>query len=116
MEFSFQKEYPLEERIKLCQKLKEEYSGKIPIILEKDKNSKVDEIKKKKFLESEKFTLNEFLLRIKSKVTLPMYESLFFHIKGKTLESSKTLGEIYKLYKDSDGFLYIVYSSELVFG
>ena len=45
-------------------------------------------------------------------------EALFLSAKGKyNLIGEKSMGEIYKLYKDKDdGFLYVMYSSFVVFG
>ena len=44
--------------------------------------------------------------------------AIFLAAKGKyNLVGEKTMGEIYKLYKDKeDGFVYIMYSSVLVYG
>ena len=45
-------------------------------------------------------------------------QALFLSAKGKyNITGEKTMGEIYEIFKDKeDGFLYIMYSTELVFG
>ena len=55
---------------------------------------------------------------IKKLLKLPEEEALFLSAKGKyNITGEKTIEEIYKTYKDKqDGFLYIMYSSELVYG
>ena len=44
-------------------------------------------------------------------------EALYLSVKAKyNLTSEKVLGDIYELYKDNDGFLYIMYSSQVIMG
>ena len=49
---------------------------------------------------------------------LPQEEALFLAAKGKyNLVGERSIDEIYNTYKDKeDGFLYIMYSSVLVYG
>ena len=44
-------------------------------------------------------------------------DALFFLVNGKkSLTGTDTMLEIYKKYKDEDGFLYIAYAAEEVWG
>ena len=44
-------------------------------------------------------------------------EALFLLANGKvTLPQNETIGTIYKKYKDKDGFLYIAYAAEEIWG
>ena len=48
---------------------------------------------------------------------IPKEEGLFLSAKGKySLSGQKIIGDIYNTYKDEDGFLYIMYTTELIFG
>ena len=55
---------------------------------------------------------------IRGLIELSEYEAIFFVARGKyTISGDKTMGQIYNIYKDKeDGFLYITYSSELIYG
>ena len=51
-------------------------------------------------------------------MTIQEGDGLFFTAKGKyTLLGTKSIGQVYKDFKDKgDGFLYIAYTTELVYG
>ena len=119
MENKFKKENPdKQKRKELVDSLIRNNPGKIPVILEKEASSELPSIKKTRYLFPENFTINEFLLQIKKTLEIPEETALFLAAKGKyNLIGEKTMGEIYKLYKDKeDGFVYIMYSSVLVYG
>ena len=119
MENKFKKENPdKQKRKELVDSLIRNNPGKIPVILEKEASSKLPSIKKTRYLFPENFTINVFLLQIKKTLKIPEETALFLAAKGKyNLIGEKTMGEIYKLYKDKeDGFVYIMYSSVLVYG
>ena len=119
MEFQYKKEIPdLEKRKEQLKILQLKNPNKIPIILEKAPICKFEGIQKTRFLINKDFTVSKFQLMIKKLLKLPEEEALFFSAKGKyNITGEKTIEEIYKTYKDKqDGFLYIMYSSELVYG
>ena len=119
MEFQFKKLNPdKEKRKEQCRVLLLKEPDKVPIVLEKDPLCPLEGIKKTRHLIKKDFTVNKFVLIIKKLMNLPQEEALFLTAKGKyNLVGEKTIGEVYKTYKDKeDGFLYISYSSVLVFG
>ena len=118
MEYKYKKKISEEERKNQSRILLMRNPNKIPLILEKDPNSKVKELQKTKFLIAKDCTVNHFIQMIKGLIQVPEYETLFFAAKGKySISGTKTMGEIYEYYKDKDdGFLYITYSSELFYG
>ena len=118
MEFNFKKELSLEKRIEKCNLLLLKNPDKVPIILEKDPNCKLEGNNCIKRLIKKDFTVGKFHLLIKKLFNIPEEQALFFSAKGKyNLTGEKTLEEVYKNYKDKeDGFLYIIYSSVLVYG
>ena len=117
MQFKFKKESSKEERIEKCKRLLLQNPDKVPIILEKDPSSKFEGNYIKRLIKKD-FTVSKFHLLIKKLFKLPEEQALFFAAKGKyNIIGEKTMGEIYTTYKDKeDGFLYIMYSSELVYG
>ena len=118
MEYNFKKTIPKEERKRQCNILLLKNPNKIPIILEKDPKSKIKDLQKSKFLIQKDFTFTQFIQMIRGLLKIPEYEALFFIAKGKhTISGNKTMGQIYDTFHDKeDGFLYIIYSSELIYG
>ena len=119
MEFQFKLQNPdKEKRKEQCQTLLIREPDKVPIILEKDPMCQLVGIKKTRHLIKRDLTVNKFLLMIKKLMKLPKEEALFLAAKGKyNIVGERSIDEIYKTYKDKeDGFLYIMYSSVLVYG
>lgn len=50
------------------------------------------------------------------KVKLDAHQSLFYLIRDTLVSPSDVMGTLYEKYKDDDGFLYIVYTTENTFG
>ena len=117
MEFKYKSVKSLEERKAEYEKVQNSNPGKIGIICEKAPKSKIPDIEKSKFLIAENLNIAQFTTIIRKKLNLDEKEALFFLANGKTaLSGNETLLEIYKKYKDEDGFLYIDYASEVVWG
>ena len=117
MEFKFKKEKPLEKRQLECDKVLKRHPNKIPIIVEKAPRSKINTIDKTTYLVEPGLSLPQFQATIKKKLELDDKEGIFFLINGKiALSESDTLGNIYEKYKSRDGFLYIAYASEEIWG
>ena len=117
-DFKFKRENPvLQNRRKQSEDLLRKYPQKIPVILEKDPNCKINEISKKKFLCPITQTISHFNAIIRGTAELDPTEALFLLVNGNnSIIGDVTMGEIYEKNKDEDGFLYIVYSSELAWG
>ena len=118
MDFEFKKQTSLEKRIEQFEKIKKEYPNKIPIILERSQKCSINKIIKTKYILSNELTMSEFIKIIREKLELEPERALFFLANGKYLVSgSEILSEVYDKYKDSeDGFLYLTYSEEIVYG
>jgi len=113
---NFKKSKSENERITESSKIIEKYPDRIPIIVEKDKKSKIKDIDKNKFLVPNDMTLGQFMYVIRKRIKLDSTEALFFFVNNILCNNTQTLDEIYKTYKDKDGFLYILYTSENTFG
>ncbi len=117
MEFNFKKVLSLEQRKEEYQKIKSKLTSKIPIICEKDPRSLIEPISKTKFLVNPEMTVSSFNEIIRKKLNLDAKEGIFLLVKGKNvITGNQTMQEIYEHYKDEDGFLYITYASESVWG
>ena len=118
MEFEFRQKNTLEQRIEQYEKIKNNYADKIPIILERGNNCTINKIIKTKYILSYSVTMAEFMKIIRGKLELDPERALFFLADGKySLSANEDLGNVYEKYKDSqDGFLYMTYSEEIVYG
>ena len=118
MEFKFKKDVSLDKRKEASQTLLRNETKKVPIILEKDPNCKLEGIGKSRYLILRSFTVNKFIALIRQSMKIPENDALFLSAKGKySITGETTIDEVYKKYKDKeDNFLYIMYSTQLVYG
>ena len=115
----FRSEMPrVEERKMQCEQLLKEYQDKIPIVLEPNESSKNGYIiSQNKFLVPKLYTFHELVFLIRKKLKLNQSESLFITVGDSSFPSmNKSLNSIYNEYKSPDGFLYVYYSSEAIWG
>lgn len=89
----------------------------MPIICERaSRNADVPIIQKHKFLAPANMTIGQFIYIIRKNLSLPPEKALFLFV-GTTLPTTQTLmRELYMDHVDDDGFMYIKYSGESVFG
>ena len=114
---NFKKKFSLEKRKEESEKIKTKYPNRYPIIVNKSHTSKLENIDKSKFLAPGDLTMGQFQYVVRKRITLKEEESLFLFINDKILiNGSENLAKIYDQYKDEDGFLYITYCGENVFG
>lgn len=119
MQFKYKIEKPdVNERRKECEKVLAKNPEKIPIIFEKDPKSKVKPFPKTRYLVDKTLTVNHFQILVRNKLELDSTSAFFLLAQGKyTIFGENTLEEIYQKYKDKeDGFLYMMYSTEQVWG
>ena len=117
MEFKFKKEKNFETRRGEYEKVIAQHPDKIAIICEKAPRSKIKAIDKTKYLVEPNLSLPQFNATIRKKLDLDDKDAIFFLINGKTsLSGNDTLGALYDKYKSKDGFLYIAYASEEIWG
>jgi len=98
------------------ERIKNKYPNRIPIIVEKKKDSELPDIDKSKFLVQKDMIINQFIYIIRKKINLKPNEAIFVTINNQMCISNQSLSEIYDKHKNDDGFLYITYSSENTFG
>uniref|UniRef100_A0A670XWX8 Microtubule associated protein 1 light chain 3 gamma n=1 Tax=Pseudonaja textilis TaxID=8673 RepID=A0A670XWX8_PSETE len=72
---------------------------------------------KTKFLVPQELTMTQFITIIRSRMALSATQAFYLLINNKSLASmSFTLAEVYRDYKDEDGFVYMTYASQEMFG
>lgn len=115
----FRSKHSIEDRKKESDRIRIKYSDKIPIIVTKSSsaNKSLVNIDRNKFLAPEDLTVGQFLTVIRKRIKVNDSESIFLFIDDNTMPpTSVSLSQIYHDHKDEDGFLYITYCSENVFG
>lgn len=113
----FQKKHSFEKRVEESKRILNKYPDKIPIIVSKEGKSKLTKIDKCKYLAPNDLTLGQFAMIIRKRIELKESEALFFFTEKSSIPTtSASLTELYNLHKNEDGFLYIFYCGENVFG
>lgn len=109
---------PLAQRVIEASKIRQRFPDRIPIIVEKSQHIRTDlpEINKNKYLVPKDLSLGQFIYVIRRQLQLPPEKALFLFVNNKLLPSSELIGEIYATNCATDGFLYVIYSGESVFG
>ena len=113
----FKKDFKFEERKKEAERIKEKYSDKIPIIVEKSIKSDIANIDKKKYLVPNDITVGQFVYIIRKRIELSPEKAVFIFLNNNTIPpTSALLSDLFKKYADDDGFLYLTYAGENTFG
>jgi GABA(A) receptor-associated protein len=112
----FKQEYQYEERVKESTSMRNKYPDRIPVICEKNGNNRVPEIDKKKYLVPSDLTVGQFIYIIRKRLKLSSDQAIFIFINEFIPPSNSLLSHMDELYRDKDGFMYITYSGESVFG
>ena len=117
---SFQTNYSLDTRKEEATRIMTKYTGKIPIIVNRGSKTDIADIGKKKFLVPADLTISQFTSVIRKRIKLDASQAMFIFIKSDDTEilplQSAIIESVYNTYKNEDGFLYITYAGENVFG
>mmetsp|Transcript_22680 Transcript_22680/g.38495 ORF Transcript_22680/g.38495 Transcript_22680/m.38495 type:complete len:118 (+) Transcript_22680:108-461(+) len=115
---TFKQENSLEKRTKLSEKILTQYKNRIPVIVE-PANERAPSLNKTKFLCPVDMTVGAFVQEIKKHLTQQQSatESIFLFVNNSVLPNNALMmAQIYEKNKDADGFLYLSFSGENVFG
>ena len=120
MKSSYKLEFTKKERLENSTKLIDQNKGQIPVICEKDEKSKMKALIKTKYLIKKEITVDQFIGTLRRKLQLDSNDALFLLANCQNnkyaIVGTESIGNIYDKYKDEDGFLYIIYSNEKVWG
>lgn len=112
----FKQEFTFDQRLTESSRVLAKYPERIPIICERNSRSNVQDIDKKKYLVPCDLTSGQFVYVIRKRLCLRADKAIFLFVNGVIPSSSQNLASLYQEHKDLDGFLYITYSDENVFG
>lgn len=115
---SYKSKHSFEQRSAEAFKIRQNFPGRVPVILEKTRNGKhsLPDIEKNKFLVPGDLTVGQFIYVVRKRMALAPELALFLFINNSLPPSGAILRELYATHSDPDGFLYIEYSGESTFG
>ena len=111
--------YSFFERSNESFKIMKRYPDRFPIICEKNiKDTTTPEIDKHKYLVPHDITIGQFMYVIRKRLRILSGDAIFLFVgEDKViLPIHMAMHEVYSQYKNKDGFLYILFSKENVFG
>lgn len=98
--------------------IRKKFPNKIPVVVERyQREVNLPIMDKTKFLVPNELTIMNFAIIIKNRLRVPSSRAFYFVVNNQSLAStSKTISELYKEHRDEDGFLYMTYASQEMFG
>ena len=112
---NFIDEFTLDERTIESKKIMTKYPGRLPVIVEKG-NCQLKQINKNKFLVCKDMTMSQYVFMVRKRIELDPSQSLFVLVNNRIASGNYTMAQVYEEYKNEDGFIYMVYTSENTFG
>ncbi|CAF1955050.1 unnamed protein product [Rotaria magnacalcarata] len=132
MKFQLKKDVPFEYRVQESEAVRRRYPERIPIVVERVLESNIADVDKRKLLVPQDITMMQFQWILRKRLILPAEATIcifventnqgilnplnYFKPSWSIPKMSATMGQIDAEHKDKDGFLYIAYASENVFG
>jgi GABA(A) receptor-associated protein len=113
---SFKKKFPLKKRVEESSRIRKKYPDRVPIIVEKALSTDIDTIDRKKYLVPSDLTVGQFVYVIRKRIKLEPEKAIFLFINNTLPPTAALISQIYKEHKDTDGFLYVLYSGDNAFG
>jgi len=98
--------------------IRAKFPGKIPVIVERYKKEKyLPAIDRVKFLVPQNLTMSQLAGLIRNRLFLSSSQAFFMFVDGRVMASlSASVEELYNKHRHEDGFMYITYASQEVFG
>lgn len=111
----YKSEKTYDERLSETKAMLSRFSDRIPIIIEKRKDT-IQTIDKRKFMVPRSLTMGQFVFVIRKRLKLKSSEAIFVFCNNRLVNQSTQMSNIYESDRDEDGFLYLIYDFENTFG
>lgn len=115
LESKFKNDNSFEKRVAISKTIIERHPNKVPVFVSPT-SDKEPSIENNKYIIPSHYTMQQLKVHFMSQIKAYDYEAITFMVNGKMISSSQLLSQIYQNDKDVDGFLYIKYCKESVFG
>ena len=112
----FKKKHTFYNRKQESMRIMLKYNDRIPIVVETSESDKELILDKTKYLVPVDLSVAQFLYVLRLRIKLKPECALYIFFNNQLPTSSETIGSIYKMNKEYDGFLYGVVSLENTFG
>ena len=126
----FQEQLSFEERKRKAEELLSLYPERIPTIIEKDRTlleieqseeytneKKIPNTTKVKYLMNKTDTVDMLIIVVKNQLRINSEQAIFLLANNKyALSGSSIMSTVYQKYKNEDGFLYLTFVLESVWG
>jgi GABA(A) receptor-associated protein len=128
IKISYKNNHTIEERKSETLKIKNKYSDKIPVIVTKDPSSQLNNITKEKYLVPFNMTIGQFMSVIREKTSIGQEQAINIFLidynnNNILASTSASFESLYIQYvekeinhKNYDGYIYLIYTGENVFG
>ncbi|XP_008786981.1 autophagy-related protein 8g-like [Phoenix dactylifera] len=113
---SFKEQHDFAKRKAEAARIRQKYSDRVPVIVEKAARSDIPNIDKKKYLVPSDLTLGQFAYVIRKRIDLSAEKAIFMFVDNVLPPTGALMSKLYEDKKDEDGFLYFIYSGENTFG
>ena len=113
---NFKKKHTFDRRKQESTRIMLKYKDRIPIIIETSESDKELILDKTKFLVPIDLSVSQFLYVLRLRIKLKPECALYIFFNNQLHTNSETIGSIYKMHKEADGFLYGIVSLENTFG
>lgn len=98
------------------ERMKLKYPNRIPVVVNKSKNSNAPDIDKNKYLVPSDLTLGQFIFVIRKRINLNPEQAIYIFCKDTLPNTSMVMSELYNIYKNSNELLELTYNIENTFG
>ena len=96
MENTFINKNSFDKRVQESTNIKEKYTDRIPIIVEKHHTCNLPEIDKCKYLVPKDMTMSQFIFVIRKRIKLNSNQALFITINHSLVAANQSIGDIYE--------------------